>query len=114
VQRSTRPILNRSNCTGQEPSSGWWPRLAARHGHPARIRCGFAGYFEARRWIDHWVVEYWDGDRWQLTDPQIGRADLTKDDFQVGPGASDCCRNGASRPAAYGSDRLSVEDAVAR
>lgn len=31
-------------------------------GTPARIRCGFAGYFEAQRWIDHWVVEYWDGD----------------------------------------------------
>jgi len=32
-------------------------------GTPARIRCGFAGYFEAQRWTDHWVVEYWDGDR---------------------------------------------------
>jgi Transglutaminase-like superfamily len=28
-------------------------------GTPARVRCGFAGYFEPRRWIDHWVVEYW-------------------------------------------------------
>ena len=31
-------------------------------GTPARIRCGFAGYFEPRLWIDHWVVEYWNGD----------------------------------------------------
>jgi hypothetical protein len=75
-------------------------------GTPARIRCGFAGYFVARRWIDHWVVEYWDGDRWQLTDPQIGRADLTSDDFQDGPSAWDHCRNGASVPAVYGNGEL--------
>ena len=51
-------------------------------GTPARIRCGFAGYFVPQRWIDHWVVEYWGGDGWLLTDPQIGRRDLTSDDFQ--------------------------------
>ena len=74
-------------------------------GTPARIRCGFAGYFEARRWIDHWVVEYRDGDAWQLTDPQIGR-DLTRDDFQDGPTAWNQCREGASAPAAYGNGEL--------
>ena len=56
-------------------------------GTPARIRCGFAGYFVAQRWIDHWVVEYRDGDGWLLTDPQIGRSGLTSDDFQDGPSA---------------------------
>ena len=56
-------------------------------GTPARIRCGFAGDFVAQRWIDHWVVEYWDGDGWLLTDPQIGRSGLTSDDFQDGPSA---------------------------
>ena len=41
-------------------------------GIPARCRCGFAtymarpGYFE-----DHWVCEYWDGQRWLMVDPQI-------------------------------------------
>jgi hypothetical protein len=35
------------------------------------------------------VVEYWHGDRWQLTDPQIRRRDLTSDDFQDGPSAWD-------------------------
>jgi hypothetical protein len=49
-------------------------------GTPARVRCGFAGYFEAGLWIDHWVTEYWDGDGWRLTDPQIGRSDLARDD----------------------------------
>jgi hypothetical protein len=75
-------------------------------GTPARIRCGFAGYFEAQRWIDHWVAEYWDGDCWVLTDPQIGRRDLTSDDFQNGPGAWDHCRDGASRPTLYGNGEL--------
>ena len=74
-------------------------------GTPARIRCGFAGYFEAQRWIDHWVVEYRDGDAWLLTDPQIGRSGLTGDDFQDGPTAWNQCRGGAS-PASYGNGEL--------
>jgi hypothetical protein len=75
-------------------------------GTPARIRCGFAGYFGAHRWIDHWVVEYWDGDGWLLTDPQIGRSDLTSDDFQDGISAWNHCRDGASLPASYGNGEL--------
>jgi hypothetical protein len=75
-------------------------------GIPARARCGFAGYFDAGRWIDHWVVEYWDGDGWRLTDPQIGRSDLTRDDFQDGLTAWNQCRSGASMPALYGNGEL--------
>jgi len=75
-------------------------------GTPARIRCGFAGYFAAQRWIDHWVVEYWDGSRWILTDPQTGRGNLTDDDFQDGVTAWNRCRAGASQPAAYGNGAL--------
>jgi hypothetical protein len=75
-------------------------------GTPARIRCGFAGYFEAQRWIDHWVVEYWDGSSWLLTDPQIGRGDLTIDDFQDGVTAWNQCRADASRSALYGNGEL--------
>jgi transglutaminase-like putative cysteine protease len=75
-------------------------------GTPARIRCGFANYFDARRWFDHWVVEYWDGDGWMLTDPQIGRGDLTGDDFQDGVDAWDQVRSGASPPAVYGNGEL--------
>ena len=40
-------------------------------GIPARARCGFGGYFEAGQWIDHWVVERWDGRRWVISDPQL-------------------------------------------
>jgi hypothetical protein len=75
-------------------------------GTPARIRCGFAGYFAARRWIDHWVVEHWDGSGWIRTDPQTGRSDLTHDDFQDGVTAWTLCRGGASQPAAYGNGEL--------
>jgi hypothetical protein len=75
-------------------------------GTPARARCGFAGYFEAGRWIDHWVVEYWDGDAWRLTDPQIGRSDLTGDNFQDGISAWNQCRAGASMPGLYGNGDL--------
>jgi hypothetical protein len=36
------------------------------------VRCGFATYFN-RRWVDHWVCEYWDKQsrQWRLSDPQI-------------------------------------------
>jgi len=75
-------------------------------GTPARARCGFAGYLEARRWIDHWVVEYWDGRGWHLTDPQIGRSDLSRDDFQNGLTAWNQCRGEASMSAVYGNGEL--------
>jgi hypothetical protein len=48
------------------------------------------------------VVEYWDGDGWRLTDPQVGRADLARDDFQDGLTAWTQCRGGSSTPAVYG------------
>ena len=75
-------------------------------GTPARVRCGFAGYFGPRQWIDHWVTEYWAGGGWRLTDPQVGRSDLTGDDFQDGLTAWNQCRGGASRPALYGNGEL--------
>ncbi len=75
-------------------------------GTPARVRCGFARYLQTRRWIDHWVVEYWDGDGWRLTDPQIGRGDLTADDFQNGLNGWIQCRGGASKPALHGNGEL--------
>lgn len=75
-------------------------------GTPARTRCGFASYFEAGRWIDHWVVEYWDGGGWRLTDPQIGRSDLSREEFQDGLTAWNQCRGGASMPGLYGNGEL--------
>jgi len=54
-------------------------------GVPARARCGFATYFEADRYVDHWVVEHWRAaeKRWIWTDPQLDAFQLeaTKADF---------------------------------
>jgi hypothetical protein len=75
-------------------------------GTPARLRCGFASYFIAGCWIDHWVTEYWGGDGWRLTDPQIGRSALTGDDFQDALTGWKQCRDGAAAPAVYGNAEL--------
>jgi len=41
-------------------------------GVPARLRVGFAGYFNPRsRYWDHRIAEFWDGSRWVLVDPQL-------------------------------------------
>jgi len=39
----------------------------------ARVRCGFATYFAANPFEDHWVCEYWrpDESRWALADAQL-------------------------------------------
>ena len=65
--------------------------LLRRAGIPARARCGFSGWFEPPRWVDHWVVEHWDGDRWVMLDPQIDaeqrRAFDIEDPLDLPPGA---------------------------
>jgi len=33
------------------------------HGVPARVRVGFANYFQPGFYDDHWVTEYWERDR---------------------------------------------------
>jgi hypothetical protein len=38
---------------------------------PARVRCGFARYFQERRWEDHWICEGWLGGRWRQIDAQL-------------------------------------------
>lgn len=40
-------------------------------GRAARLRYGFASYFEPGYWGDHVVVETWTGQRWQKFDPQL-------------------------------------------
>jgi hypothetical protein len=47
--------------------------LLRHHGVPARVRCGFAGYFQPGKWVDHWITERWSADdgRWVRDDPQI-------------------------------------------
>jgi len=45
-----------------------------RHQHvPSRARCGFATYFGAGKYEDHWVCEYWKASqrRWMMVDAQL-------------------------------------------
>lgn len=85
------------------------------HGVPARARCGFAGYFEAPRFTDHWVCEVWDDARgWYLVDAQIDdlqrRAmqiafdplDLPRHHFLVAGAAWQRCRRGEADPQMFG------------
>jgi Transglutaminase-like superfamily len=41
------------------------------HGVPARVRVGFANYFEPGFHDDHWITEYWDGASWRLMDSEL-------------------------------------------
>ena len=78
-------------------------------GVPARARCGFAGYFAAGKFVDHWVAEYWNAceQRWVLVDAQIDdlqrrlfgltwdTLDVPRDKFLVAGDAWRLCREGA-------------------
>ncbi|MBI2724458.1 MAG: transglutaminase domain-containing protein [Chloroflexi bacterium] len=79
----------------------------ARHkGIPARVRAGFADYFDRTKHLEHWVAEYWHPDerRWLLVDAQAERAfyrtefdtlDVPRDRFLVAGDAWRACRDGA-------------------
>ncbi len=83
---------------------------------PARVRCGFATYFAARPWEDHWVCEYWNPARqqWALADAQLDElhrdarnidfdiADLPPGKFLNAGQAWQMCRSGACDPADFG------------
>ncbi|MBX3285902.1 MAG: transglutaminase domain-containing protein [Actinobacteria bacterium] len=54
-------------------------------GVPARARCGFASYFQADRWVDHWVVEHHDGERWVRLDAQVDDVQRRAFDLEFDP-----------------------------
>lgn len=58
--------------------------LLRQQGVPARVRCGFATYLEKSHYQDHWVCEYWDGERWRMEDPDLVKHDVTQDEFITG------------------------------
>lgn len=109
---SPLPLTHRllSNCRDH---SVLFAALLRAAGVPARVRCGFGRYFEAGKWVDHWVVERWDGRRWVLSDPQLDdvmqRAlgfrfdpmDLPDGEFASGGEAWLACRAGDD-PGRYG------------
>jgi hypothetical protein len=97
--------------------------LLRRAGVPARARCGFGAYFEPGKWIDHWLVERWDGRRWAVSDPQLDDVqrqalrlgfdplDLPDGAFASGGEAWLACRGGDD-PERYGILRLHGWDFV--
>jgi len=82
----------------------------------ARARCGFSTYFEPGKFIDHWVVEWWNSERnaWQLTDAQldgpqleklghpIEAHDVPRDRFVTAPLAWKMAREGRADPELFG------------
>lgn len=85
-------------------------------GIPARRRGGFGTYFNAPRYEDHWVAEYWNGQqrRWVLADAQLDKVwleklgfkhdplDLPRDQFVVAADAWRMCRNGEVDASLFG------------
>ncbi len=53
-------------------------------GIPARVRCGFATYLDKSHYQDHWVTEYWNGERWVMEDPDLLKHDMTHEEFITG------------------------------
>ena len=98
--------------------------LLRRVGIAARARCGFGGYFDRdKKWIDHWVVERWEGGRWVIGDAQLDDVqqkalgtsfdplDLPDGAFASGGEAWLACRAGDD-PDRYGIMHLSGWDFV--
>jgi hypothetical protein len=85
-------------------------------GVPARVRCGFAAYFNPGSFEDHMVFERWSAgeQRWVLVDPQLDEVfrerlkighdhlDVPRDQFIVAAEAWERCRSGAAYPARFG------------
>lgn len=83
-------------------------------GVPARARCGFGTYFLPGHFEDHWVCEYWDGQRWVTVDAQLDEfqrktLEISFDPLDMPPGrflnASDAwlrCREGREAADKFG------------
>jgi hypothetical protein len=83
--------------------------LLRQRGIAARVRCGFATYFQPGQGLDHWIVEYRQGRRWVRLDPEIlGRGvvdrpeDLRAGQFLSGGEAWIAYRQGRIDASAFG------------
>jgi hypothetical protein len=90
--------------------------LLRAQGKAARVRCGFAAYFDPGRWEDHWVCELWleENQRWAAADAQLDavlrkelaidfdHTDLPSTAFITAGDAWLKCRSGALDAAAFG------------
>jgi hypothetical protein len=78
--------------------------LLRHKGIPARARCGFATYLEKTHYQDHWITEYWNGERWIMEDPDLVRHDLPREEFYTGSHAWQLTRSGAMSDVQFGYD----------
>ena len=90
---------------------------------PARLRCGYAGYFKEGRYEDHWVCEYWNKEksRWTLVDAEVDNiykkyfkmtldvTDVPRDQFLVGGQAWKACRSGQLDPNTFGVSSIGIQ-----
>jgi hypothetical protein len=80
--------------------------ILRQHGIPARLRYGFGSYFVSGYWIDHVIVEAWNGSRWQRFDSQVtngsDKLDLPESDFVTGGRAWQMIRNEGADAALFG------------
>ncbi|MEU0033759.1 transglutaminase domain-containing protein [Streptomyces sp. NPDC006333] len=85
-------------------------------GTPARVRCGFATYFQGGFHDDHWVTEYRHPDGGaRLVDAQVldpsydlpfDPLDVPRDRFLVAGDAWRACRTGRAAPGRFGVSHL--------
>ena len=96
--------------------------LMREKGIPARARCGFGAYFSTPemklRYIDHWVVEYWNGERWIMVDSQLDEfqqktlnlqfdtLDVPHDMFITGGAAWQMCQIDGADPETFGINNM--------
>jgi hypothetical protein len=85
--------------------------LLRHQGIPARVRCGFATYFQPNQGLDHWIIEYRDDNvgRWVRIDSEIlGQTvlthpeDLEPGQFLTGGEAWTAFRKGEIDAATFG------------
>jgi hypothetical protein len=85
--------------------------LLRRAGFEARVRCGFATYFQSGQALDHWITEYWSEEppRWVRIDSEIlgtsllqSPHDLTPSEFLTGGEAWQAFRRGSVDPDSFG------------
>ena len=83
-------------------------------GIPSRARCGFGTYFLPEHFEDHWICEYWNGERWVRLDAQLDELqkktlaidfdtlDIPEGRFVNASAGWQKCRAGEADPAKFG------------
>jgi Transglutaminase-like superfamily len=126
-QLDSRPITVARDYGGRLPSvcrhfSLMLSSMLRYQGIPARARCGFGAYFNAGKFEDHWVCEYWNAaeSRWLLVDAQMDAVqrnafkldfsplDVPRDRFIIAGDGWQMCRSGRADSAAFGLTHINL------